>query len=113
MAWLIAINIISPDHLHDINNNNNHPSFRAPLSSPLSLSIFPSPVAPNVTIEKSLVHSSENFDAQLVCHVLAEPQATVRRAGIKEESNSIEQDDMAWDGMGWDWITGGLFYGYG
>lgn len=34
-------------------------------------------VAPNVTIEKSLVHSSENFDAQLVCNVLAEPQASV------------------------------------
>lgn len=56
-----------------------------------------------MTIEKSLVHSSENFDAQLVCHVLAEPQATVRRAGIKEDSNSIEQDDMAWNGMGLDY----------
>lgn len=35
-------------------------------------------VSPNVTIEKSLVHSSENFDAQLVCNVLAEPPATVK-----------------------------------
>lgn len=60
----------------------HRPSF-AP-SSPLYLCAVP----PNVTIEKSLVHSSENFDAQLVCNVLAEPQASVSSTG------------MEWDRMG-------------
>lgn len=66
-----AINIISRVYLCIIYHSITH-------RIPARLSPISPPVSPNVTIEKSLVHSSENFDAQLVCNVLSEPQASVR-----------------------------------